>query len=159
MEHFLSISSEKNKLLQVVATCQPIQSIKEFFFIGFKQVQVNLCQKLLILHQLIHNMTTDCSWNLNYHENYKRRTWAKHILPMFCACSFDGNFRNNLLSYCGLIDAEIRASGKDLPVPNDILNTLISVRNASSFASVIGVSSNSNKEMIQVSQPLYDAKT
>ena len=58
---------------------------------------------------------------------------------------------NNLLSYCGLIDAEIRASGKDLPVPNDILNTLISVRNASSFASVIGVSSNSNKEMIQVS--------
>ena len=58
---------------------------------------------------------------------------------------------NNLLSYCGLYDAKIRPSDKDLPVPNDILNTLISVRNASSFASVIGVSSNSNKEMIQVS--------
>ena len=28
-------------------------------------LQVNLCQKLLFLHQLTHNMTTDCS--LNYH--------------------------------------------------------------------------------------------
>jgi hypothetical protein len=37
-------------------------------------------------------MTTDCSWN--YHENYKRRT----------------------LSYCGLVDARISASEKDLPV-------------------------------------------
>ena len=25
-------------------------------------VQVNLCQKILFLHQLTHNMTTDCSW-------------------------------------------------------------------------------------------------
>ena len=39
-----------------------------------QHLQVNLCQKLLFLHQLTHNMTTDCSWN--YHENYKRRTWA-----------------------------------------------------------------------------------
>ena len=28
-----------------------------------------------------------------------------------------GNSTNNLLSYCGLIDAKIRASDKDLPVP------------------------------------------
>ena len=48
-------------------------------------VQVNLCQKLLFLHQFSLNMTTDCSWN--YHENYKRRTWAEHVLPMFCSCS------------------------------------------------------------------------
>ena len=41
------------------------------------------------MHQLSHNMTTDCSWN--YHENYTRRTWAE-------------------------IDAKIRASDKDLPV-------------------------------------------
>ena len=39
-------------------------------------VQVNLCQKLLFLHQLTHNMTKDC----------------------------------------GLIDAKIMASDKDLPV-------------------------------------------
>ena len=29
----------------------------------FRNLQVNLCQKLLFLHQLIHNMTTDCSLN------------------------------------------------------------------------------------------------
>ena len=45
-------------------------------------LQVNLCQKLIFLHQLIYNMTTDCSWN--YHEHYKRRTWAEHVFPMFC---------------------------------------------------------------------------
>ena len=28
--------------------------------------QVNLCQKLLFLHQLIHNMTTDCSLNYKF---------------------------------------------------------------------------------------------
>ena len=35
---------------------------------------------------------------------------------MFCACSFHGNSMNNLLSYCGLIDAKIRTSDKDLTV-------------------------------------------
>ena len=29
-------------------------------------VQVNLCQKLLFLHQLTHNMTTDCSLNYEF---------------------------------------------------------------------------------------------
>ena len=38
-------------------------------------------------------------------------------LLMFCACSFHGNPTNNLLSYCGLVDARISASEKDLPVP------------------------------------------
>ena len=27
-------------------------------------LQINLCQKLLFLHGLTHNMTTDCSWEL-----------------------------------------------------------------------------------------------
>ena len=31
-------------------------------------------------------------------------------------CSFHGNSMNNLLSYCGLVDARISASEKDLPV-------------------------------------------
>ena len=44
------------------------------------------------------------------------RTYSAHVLSMFFACSFHGNFMNNLLSYCGLIDAKIRASDKDLPV-------------------------------------------
>ena len=81
-------------------------------------VQVNLFQKHLFLHQLTHNLTKDCSWN--FHENYKckygRIVWAEHVLPVFCACSFHGNSMNNLLPYCGLIDAKTRASEKDLPV-------------------------------------------
>ena len=36
-------------------------------------------------------------------------------LFQFCACRFHGNSMNNLLSYCGLVDANIRAD-KDLPV-------------------------------------------
>ena len=35
---------------------------------------------------------------------------------MFSTCSFHGNSMNNLLSYCGLVDARISASEKDLPV-------------------------------------------
>ena len=38
----------------------------KFHYLGQNNVQVNLCQKLLFLHQLTHNMTTDYSWN--YHE-------------------------------------------------------------------------------------------
>jgi hypothetical protein len=49
-------------------------------------------------------MTKDCSWN--YHENYKRKTLAEH----------GENSMNNPLSYCGLIDAKIRASDKDLNI-------------------------------------------
>ena len=55
-------------------------------------LQVNLCQKLLFLHQLTHNMTTDCSW-----------------ITM-----------NNLLSYCGLVDARIIVSEKDLAVSHAV---------------------------------------
>ena len=44
------------------------------------------------------------------------RALAEHVLAMFCACSFYGNSMNNLLSYCGLVDARISASEKDLPV-------------------------------------------
>ena len=38
------------------------------------------------------------------------RTWA---------CSALGNSMNNLTSYCGLVDARIRAYDKDLPVHFD----------------------------------------
>ena len=37
-------------------------------------------------------------------------------IPYTGACSFHDNSMNNLLSYCGLIDAKIRSSDKDLPV-------------------------------------------
>ena len=70
----------------------------------------------LIFASINPNMATDCSWN--YHEKYKRRTWVEHVLLMLCVCSFHGNSMNNLLSYCGLVDARISASEKDLPVQN-----------------------------------------
>ena len=82
-------------------------------------VQVNLCQKLLFVHQLTHNMTTDCSWN--YHENYK---------PIFCPCSAlvlftVFNSSNNFLSYGCLVDARISATEKDLPVTKNITFLLL----------------------------------
>ena len=44
---------------------------------------------------------------------YMKTTSAEHGQNI---CSFHGNSMNNLLSYCGLIDAKMRASGnEDLP--------------------------------------------
>ena len=51
--------------------------------------------------------------------NVKNNLSTQHVLPrfelgnfMYCTC----NSMNNLSSYCGLVDAKIRASDKDLPV-------------------------------------------
>ena len=101
-------------------------------------IQVNLCQKLLFLHQITHNMTTlpvqylKIPWG--EYENM-RRTCCAHKLffvltfriicahNLFSPCSefvvfmyWTGKSRNNLLSYCGLVDPRISASDKDLPV-------------------------------------------
>ena len=97
-------------------------------------LQVNLCQKCLFLNQLTHYMTTDCPWN------YQFSTWKLQAQNMLCrqivcflfwhseqftytSCSelvvfmlWTGKSMNNLLSYCGLVDARTRASDKDLPV-------------------------------------------
>ena len=70
------------------------------------------------------------------------RTWVEHVvykncsecqkqflyavLPRFVLGIFlywTCNSMNNLLSYCGLVDAKIRASDKDLPVSSVELNT------------------------------------
>ena len=54
------------------------------------------------------------------------RTWVEHVVHINCSeCQTKKQFvyatcseqsMNNLLSYCGLVDAKIRASDKDLPV-------------------------------------------
>jgi hypothetical protein len=57
-----------------------------------------------------------------------KTTSAEHGQIMFCACSFHENSMNNLLPYCGLVDAKIIASDKYLPVPatpNPELNVII----------------------------------
>jgi hypothetical protein len=74
-------------------------------------VQVNRCQKFLFLHQLTHNMTTDCSLNYQFStwklqaQNIRRTCCVhklfscfcfdiqnslctQHVLLMFWACSF-----------------------------------------------------------------------
>ena len=52
----------------------------KFLSKGASNVQVNLCQKLLFLHQLTHNMTTDCSLN------YKFNTWKFQAQNMGRTC-------------------------------------------------------------------------
>ena len=43
-------------------------------------VQVNLCQKLLFLHQLTHNMTTDCSLNYKFNTwNFQAQAWGEQV--------------------------------------------------------------------------------
>ena len=94
----------------------------------FDIVQVNLCQTHLFLHRLTHNMTTDCS--LNY---YQFSTWKFQALrtcfvhKLFWQCSelgifmyWTGNSMDNLLSYCGLVDARISTSENDLPETKSI---------------------------------------
>jgi hypothetical protein len=44
--------------------------------------------------------------------------WKLQAQNMGRTYSFHGNSMNNLLSYCGLVDARISASEKDLPVQN-----------------------------------------
>ena len=43
---------------------------------------------------------------------HKNQFFTQHFLNMY----FPGNTMNSLLSYCGLTDARVRASEKDLPV-------------------------------------------
>ena len=48
---------------------------------------------------------------------------TQHVLPRFDLGIFmywTCNSMKNLSSYCGLVDAKIRASDKDLPVPNPL---------------------------------------
>ena len=50
-----------------------------------KYVQVNLCQKLLFLHQLTHNMTTDCSLNYKFNTwKFQAQTWGEHVVYRNC---------------------------------------------------------------------------
>ena len=115
------------------------------------KVQENLCQKLLFLHQLTHNMTADCSLNYHFSTWKFQAPWGEHeknmlctqflsvsvltfrttyvinmffpmfsqYSPMFSTCSelgifmyWTGNSLDNLLLYCGLVDARIRIPKK-----------------------------------------------
>ena len=48
-------------------------------------LQVNLCQKLLFLHKLTHNMTTDCSLNYKFNtRKFQAQTWGEHVVYRNC---------------------------------------------------------------------------
>ena len=111
-----------------------IISSKVFYIEPFFK-QVSFCQKHLTLHQLTHNMTTDCSLNYDFSTwkfqaqnilctqivffcfDIQNNLCTKHALSLEISCKYwTPNSMNNLLSYYGLIDARISASERDLPV-------------------------------------------
>ena len=52
----------------------------------FGSVQVNLCQKLLFLHQPTHNMTTDCSLYYKFNTwKFQAQTWGEHVVYRNCS--------------------------------------------------------------------------
>ena len=100
------------------------------------------------LHQLTHNMKTDCSLNYTFstwklQAQNMLRTFCVHklvfcfcfdiqnnqctqnVLSMFWAC----NLMDYLLSYCGLVDARISASEKYLLVHTSISIRFFSAKN------------------------------
>ena len=48
--------------------------------------------------------------------NVKTKTKKQFLYTTCCELEFSGNSTNNLLPYCGLTDARMRASEKNLPV-------------------------------------------
>ena len=100
--------------------------------IAVLKLQLNLCQKISFLNLLTHNMTRDCSLNplknrkiqvqnmLSTNNKYcfECQKNQETIFVPVVILYFLGNSMSNLLSYCGLTDARMRASEKDLPVFN-----------------------------------------
>ena len=86
------------------------------------------------MNQLTQNMMKDCSLNspkntrsqyvvYKYcfefqNKNKKNNFCTQHVVNL----NFSGNSMNNLLSYCGLTDARMKASEKDLPVSSQLCN-------------------------------------
>ena len=77
-------------------------------------VQTILCQKLLFLYQLTHNMTKDCSLNLQvqYMKIPSSNLWRKCCVKKLFL-TFRRIFSHNMFSPCS---AKRRASDKNLPV-------------------------------------------
>ena len=87
--HFFS-----HTLIYVVCSCYLMPSKHEKqchvvldtqFWTLLHSVQVNLCRKLLFLHQLTHNMTTDCSLNYKFNTSkFQAQTWGEHVVYRNC---------------------------------------------------------------------------
>ena len=83
-----------------------------------EKLQVNLCQKLLFLHQLTHNMTTDCWLNYNFNTwKFQARTWGDHVVYRNC---FRHSEQFLYITCSPPCSAKRRASDKDLPVHTNL---------------------------------------
>jgi hypothetical protein len=77
-------------------------------------IQVNLCQKLLFLHQLTHNMTKDCSLNSKFNTwKFQGQNWGEHVVNRNCFWHSEQVLYTTCSPPCC---AKRRASDKDLPV-------------------------------------------
>ena len=77
-------------------------------------VQVNLCQKLLFLHQITNNMTTGCSMNYKFNTwKFQAQTWGEHVVYRNCFWHSEQFLEHNMFSPRS---SKRRASDKDLPV-------------------------------------------
>ena len=68
--------------------------------------------RLLIELQEKYKFRTCCVQKLFFCFDIQNNICTQHVLNLY----FSGDSMNNLLSYCGLTDARMRASEKDLPV-------------------------------------------
>ena len=73
-------------VIKILLRCRTLLcSFVASFGFGLLLVQVNLCQKLLFLHHLIHNMTTDCSLNYKFNTwKFQAQTWGEHVVYRNC---------------------------------------------------------------------------
>ena len=88
-------------MLVALSPCRTFVNIKY-------NLQINLSQKLATsAEHVVYQNCSEC-------QNETKTTICVH--NMFCRYSELTIFMNNLSSYCGLVDAKIRASDKDLTV-------------------------------------------
>ena len=83
--------------------------------VEMQKIFINLCQKLLFLHQLIHNMITDCSFNykLNRYMKIPSSNLGRTCRVQKLFLTFRRIFVHNMFSPC---TAKRRTSDKDLPI-------------------------------------------
>ena len=102
-------------LYQLTKTFLPLDS----------EVQVNICQKILFLHQLTYNMTTRqiVHWiTSSIHENSKLITWGEHVVYRNCFWHSKQFLYTTCYPPCF---AKRRASDKDLPVLHNAMKWFI----------------------------------
>ena len=112
---------EKKRSLEII-WYQPIvynTIVNKYHIFSEYRLQVNLCQKLLFLHQLTHNMMTICSLNYKFNAwKFQAQTWGEHVVYRNCFWHFKKVFVHNMFSPC---IATRRASDTDLPATHKYL--------------------------------------